>query len=295
MANYDDIFSVPMESDNTPQLSKEEYAAKKKAERDEVYALADSTVSEVCANGEVFRGFLDVQAQFHRYTVTNALLIFAQNPEATLLKSYDEWEKKGTPVKRHESSISILEPGDTYQTPEGHTGTYYNVKKVFDISQTRRRTPVVRTPVHYDERLLLTALIAKRPVPIETVDELQNGAVYDHNQGKIYVRRGMEPADIFRSVSLALARAEIAQGEKPYDQSKAAFQSYCVSYMLGRRFGIDVSGYNFDNLPESLRNADPQTARAELAEIRDTLSTMTAKMTKAIEQTRSRDNKEQGR
>ncbi len=295
MANYDDIFSVPVETDNTPQLSKEEYAAKKKAERDGVYALADSTVSEVCANGEVFREFLDVQAQFHRYTVTNALLIFAQNPEATLLKDYDEWAKRGTPVRRNESSISILEPGDTYQAENGNTGTYYNVKKVFDIAQTRRRNPVVRNPVHYDERMLLSALIAKRPVPIEIVDELQSGAVYDHNQGKIYVRRGMEAPDIFRSVSLALARAEIAQGEKPYDPNKAAFQSYCVSYMLGRRYGIDVSGYNFDNLPESLREADPQTARAELAEIRNTLSTMTSKMSRAIEQTRSRDNNGQER
>lgn len=295
MANYDDIFSAPMETDNAPQLSKEEYAAKKKAERDEIYALADQTATEIFENGETFRCFLDVQAQFHRYTVANALLIYAQNPEATFLREYDDWEKRGTPVRRHESSISILEPGDTYTTPEGRIGTYYNVKKVFDIAQTRRRNPAVTTPVHYDDHFLLSALIAKRPVPIETVDELQNGAVYDHSQGKIYVRRGMEAADIFRSVSLALARAEIARNGKEYDPNKAAFQSYCVSYMLGRRYGIDVSGYSFDQLPENLRSADPQTIRSELTEIRDTLTTMTSKMAKAMEQTRSRENKEQER
>lgn len=68
MASYDDIFAAPME-DTTPRqsLSKEEYAAKKKAERDAVYALADSTAAEVVSTGERFQAYLNIQAHFSRY------------------------------------------------------------------------------------------------------------------------------------------------------------------------------------------------------------------------------------
>ena len=89
MANFDDLFTAPTATEtqsDRPQLTKEEYAAKKKAERDSLYALADEMAQEVMRDGEAFRGFLDVQARFDRYSATNALLIYAQNDEATRLR-----------------------------------------------------------------------------------------------------------------------------------------------------------------------------------------------------------------
>ena len=58
---------------------------RKKAERDEVYALADATAEEVCADGGKFRDYLDVQANFRHYSATNALLILATKPDARRL------------------------------------------------------------------------------------------------------------------------------------------------------------------------------------------------------------------
>lgn len=174
MANFDDLFTAPTATEtqsDRPQLTKEEYAAKKKAERDSLYALADEMAQEVMRDGEAFRGFLDVQARFDRYSATNALLIYAQNDEATRLRDFDGWKERGIYVRKNETGISILEAGDSYVTEDGRTGYYYNVKKVFDISQTdakRQRQP----QVHYDDRLLLSALIAKRPVPIEMADSV---------------------------------------------------------------------------------------------------------------------------
>ena len=60
---------------------------------------------------------------------------------------------------KNESGISILEAGDSYVTEDGRTGYYYNVKKVFDISQTDAKRQR-QAQVHYDDRLLLSALIA---------------------------------------------------------------------------------------------------------------------------------------
>ena len=178
MANFDDLFTTPAAPEPPsapPQLTKEEYAAKKKAERDDLYALADEMAHEIMQDGDAFRGFLDVQARFDRYSATNALLIYAQNDKATRLRDFDGWKKQGVYVRRHETGISILEAGDSYVTEDGRTGYYYHVKKVFDIAQTdAKRQP----QIHYDDRLLLSALISKRPVPIEMAENVPNGAAY---------------------------------------------------------------------------------------------------------------------
>lgn len=80
-------------------------------------------------DGEAFRGFLDVQARFDRYSATNALLIYAQNDEATRLRDFDGWKERGIYVRKNETGISILEAGDSYVTEDGRTGYYYNVKR----------------------------------------------------------------------------------------------------------------------------------------------------------------------
>ena len=64
MSNFDDIFEAAPQTD---EFDKEAWAAKKKAERDEVYALADATAEAVCADGGKFRDYLDVQAAFRNY------------------------------------------------------------------------------------------------------------------------------------------------------------------------------------------------------------------------------------
>ena len=52
MSNFDDIFESAPQTD---EFDKEAWAAKKKAERDEVYALTDATAEAVCADGGKFR------------------------------------------------------------------------------------------------------------------------------------------------------------------------------------------------------------------------------------------------
>ena len=46
-----------------PQLSPEEYAAKKKAEKDAVYQMIDDTAAEIVRDPDKFRAYLDTQAR----------------------------------------------------------------------------------------------------------------------------------------------------------------------------------------------------------------------------------------
>ncbi len=164
MNNFDDIFD-PAPQNN--EFDKEAWTAKKKAERDEVYALADATAEEIAADGGKFRDYLDVQANFRHYSATNALLILATKPDARRLGDKDFWRDQGVYIKRQEfhRPIKIVEGGGEYTRDDGSIGVSYNIKRVYDISQTtsRMRAP---QPVSHDTRALFNALIYKRPVDI---------------------------------------------------------------------------------------------------------------------------------
>ena len=173
MSNFDDIFESAPQTD---EFDKEAWAAKKKAERDEVYALADATAEAVCADGGKFRDYLDVQAAFRNYSATNALLILATKPDARRLGDKDFWRDQGVYIKRQEFSrpIKIVESTGEYTRDDGSIGVSYNIKRVYDISQTTARTRAPQA-VSHDARALLNALIYKRPAPVQSVDELPNG------------------------------------------------------------------------------------------------------------------------
>ena len=63
--------------EKTPQqqLSKEEYAAMKKQQREEVWAEVDAQAQAVFQNGDSLKGFLDFMAQCNTQKTPNLLLI----------------------------------------------------------------------------------------------------------------------------------------------------------------------------------------------------------------------------
>ena len=240
MSNFDDIFEPAPQAED---FDKEAWAAKKKAERDERYATADATAEEICTDGGKFRDYLDVQAKFHRYSATNALLILHDNKNASKLGDKGFWRDQGVYIKRQEFNrpIKIIESNGEYTRDDGSIGVSYNIKRVYDISQTTARMKA-QPPVSHDARALLGALIYKKPVPIQSVDELPNdmGALYDHEQKAIFVCRGMGASDLFYEVSKALAHAELAMTNENYSYSTADFKAHCVSYALQSEKGIPL-------------------------------------------------------
>ena len=286
MSNFDDLFEAkPQQEQEDRPFDKEAWAEKKQMERQEVYELADTTTQEVAADGDKYKAFLDVKSRLIHYSATNALLVLAQRPLATQLRGFESWKSEGVSIKRNESHIKILEAGDNYKRPDGSIGTSWNVKRVFDVSQTNSRQRQRPTP-QVDDRQLLQALIQKSPVSIQGVNDLPNnmGAYYDHEQDVIFVRRGMEAHDIFRSLSKEIAHAELAGADPNYTRANAGFAAYSISYVVCRRYGVDVSGYDFSRLPDSFRDADPQSIRATLNEISDVAKDMIGRMSRALEQ-----------
>lgn len=83
---------------------------------------------------------LAFQAKFHNYSFNNTLLIWFQNPEASYVKGFVDWNKMGRTVKKGSKAIKIFAPViKTEEDKEGNKKRYMvNVKitNVFDISQT---------------------------------------------------------------------------------------------------------------------------------------------------------------
>lgn len=114
------------------------FIAESRNNRNRCYELSEQATAAVATDSMAFREYLDVQSRFDRYTANNALLIMAQNPEAQKLGDYGYWREQGAYVKRAErqNPVLIMEPGKEYEREDGSMGTYYNAKKLYDISQT---------------------------------------------------------------------------------------------------------------------------------------------------------------
>ena len=278
MTNFDEILAEAQ-----PAFDKEAWAEKKMAERRAVYELADSTADVIRQDGEKFREYLDIQAKFDRYSVTNALLIQAQMPEATRLKSFDGWKETGASIRKNAKGISILEPGDEYRREDGSVGTSWQVKKVFDISATTAKKQA--EPLPMDGRQLLKALIHKSPVPIQTAEKMPegSGSYYDHDQQVIFVRKGMEASEVFCYLAKELSHAEIAMRAPGYNRKEADFQAYSASYLLCKKYGVDTRRYVFAALPSYIREQNPQAFRETLSGIRDTAAAISGRMYRALE------------
>jgi antirestriction protein ArdC len=80
---------------------------------------------------------------FHNYSLNNLLLIKAQRPEASLIASYDKWQKLGRQVQKGEKGLKIIFPGTFNKKTKNKSGEeenkvikFFGIGNVFDISQT---------------------------------------------------------------------------------------------------------------------------------------------------------------
>lgn len=295
--NYDDVLAAAQHQ-GEQEFDVDAWAEKKQSEREEVYALRDRMTDEVSTDGEKFRQYLDTQSRFRRYSVGNVLLIMAQKPEATRLKDFDGWKESRVSIQKNQRGIRILEPRKEYEREDGSVGTSYNVKKVFDISQTKAKAQAKRQMP--EERKLMVALVSRTPVPLEIVEQLGDsgrGAMYDQKKNKIYVKKGLGAEDIFCSVTQELAHAELAMGMEPgeYTREDNAFRAYCVSYMLCKQYGISAGRFSFDELPGGFADAEPQDVREELGIIRDVADNISGRISRILSQERSQKETEQAR
>lgn len=280
-----------------PQLSPEEYVAKKKAEKDAVYQMIDDAATEIVNAPEKFRGYLDTQARMDRYSAANALLIYKQQPQATQLKEFRDWQEDGVKVSKGAKSLSILEPVE-YAKKDGSTGIAYNVKKVFDVSQTNGRRPAAPT-LDRDPRKLVAVMLDTAPIDVATVEELPSpnmGAFYRNEDQTLYVKRDIgDSVALCQCVAQELGHAQLAMSCEAYSRREMGFSAVCVRYMLCRKFGVDTRSFAIEDIPDGLKNKEPKGIRTELSKTRSAMNEIGSRVSEEIYRRRADRNKEQER
>ena len=245
---------------NQPRLSKEEYAEKKRAEKEKVYQMIDDAAREIVNDPEKFKSFLDTQSRMDRYSAANALLIYSQYPQATQLKGA--------------KSISILEPVE-YTRADGSPGISYNVKKVFDVTQTNgRKAPAVSA--NRDPKALITTMLAVSPVEVAATDELpypNMAAFYNNEKQTLYVKRNVgDSVAVAQCVAQELGHAQLSINSESYSRRDMGFQAVCIGYMLCKKYGVDTQNFAINRIPEGLASKEPKEIRAELSKTRNAMA-----------------------
>ncbi len=274
-------------------FNKEEWAAAKQEQRKAAYELIDNTCSEMMADGDSFRQYLDVQGHFDRYSVNNAILVSAQMPEATQLKDYGSWKQSRAYVDKDAQKVTILEPGKEYEREDGSKAVGYNAKIVYDISQTSakdRQQPQEQKTM----RELVSAMIDASPVSFVPVDDLELPAFYDSAQQTIFIKTGLNEEQLFVSMAKEVSAAVFDFKHKE-SRDASDFKSFCVAYMVSSRYGVDTKGFNFDKLPKEFEGMETQEFKGQLGSMRDVLGEIQSDMYKSLEKNKPPKSKEQER
>lgn len=116
----------------------------RKAEMEALHGQLGEQVNALRSSQEWTR-YLTFCAAFHRYSISNVLLILAQREDATHVAGYRAWQKLGRQVRKGERGIAILGTGEKKVTEEdqdageetttGRRRVFFPVR-VFDIAQT---------------------------------------------------------------------------------------------------------------------------------------------------------------
>ena len=253
-------------------IDREKFKEKKRAELEALYDAVNEETLMIAEDPEKFSAYLRVQARFNKYTVTNAILLLHQFPDAQKLKTFEGWKRDGASVKRGEKCISILEPY-SYTKADGNTGKGFRIKKLFDISQTDLKQSPAPFFSGVGSRSLLRALLEASPVETEAADTLDHGkdAVYDQEKQKIYIRRMLDPDDFFRAAAVSIAEARLAEQGGSSSQEELESKAKATAFMLCVKYGIDP-----ERIRVKMTGADDQMEikdiKAELSEIRKTFT-----------------------
>ena len=186
----------------------------------EITAGIEQGIKELFESEKYMR-YLSVMSKFHRYSVSNTMLIYMQRPDATLVAGFQKWKNQfERHVKKGEHGITIIAPtpykkkieemkrdpdtqapildadGKAVMEEKEIEIPLFRPVKVFDVSQTDGKplpelaSSLSGTVPHYEA--FLEALRRSAPVPIEFEPMAANmDGYFSSAQQRIAIREGM--------------------------------------------------------------------------------------------------------
>jgi hypothetical protein len=251
------------------------------AERRELVKKLERGFQQVQESDE-YRSYLDTISRFHKYSISNTMLIWVQCPNATHVAGFHTWLSLGRHVRKGEKGIRIFAPMPYRKTvstfdeqtgvaeDEEISGLRFRAISVFDISQTDG-ADLPEPPV-----TLLSGDDTSIWLSLETIARTENLSIdrkpgrggiheangwYDRTGRQIWVDPGLAPV-----MSAKTLCHEIAHHYAEHIDSRQEHETIAesVAYVVLGHFGIDAGDYSFGYLACW---SDMATFRAQLADI----------------------------
>jgi hypothetical protein len=234
--------------------------AKNKA-LEEIKEQLDQGIQEVMTS-ETFQEWLQFLSSFHSYSFNNTILIYMQNPHATLVKGFREWKKHERYVKKGAKAIKVLAPligkkkeKEESEKEDGTKKVLYGFRyvNVFDIASTDGKdlpAPAVK-PLEGDgeqEKALLQEWIRRVDIPVTFKDTGEANGYYHLIENYIAIHEGRSTTQQLKTLiheySHYLLHAKGATFEQEGSRIREA-QAEAVAYVVMNHFGYDTGDYSF--------------------------------------------------
>lgn len=276
---------------NKKEFNAEEWGKGKQQDREFAYNTQDEMATKITESGELYKTYLNVQSKFPTYSVGNALLVTAQNPKATQLKDAEGWKNDNINFAGKPNKIIILEQGDIYERDDGTEAQSYNPKNVYDISDMRVKRQLNTVP--FSKETIMRSILSMSPVEVRPVENTSNSnklVNFNVDERIIEVAERAEVEQIIKGLIREIASIHTLSFA---DSELNNFKNESVAYMICKRYGVPTKDFNFERIPEELKQMTPQEVKAELAKGRECFEILAEGMDRDVGmQNRNKTNRE---
>lgn len=258
----------------------------KRVEMEELHDKLSAAV-EALRSSEAWVAYLRFCAGFHRYSLSNLLLIWAQYPEASRVAGYRAWQAKGRQVRKGERSIRIYGTGtvkvtadddeDGEKVENGRRRVFFPVS-VFDIAQTdvmeghEDASEIAHTLTGEDEGGILarvTDFLTAAGVSVEFAPlRSANGYTQPAEESgsvRVVIADHLSPAQqaktaLHEAAHIALGHVDDI-AEYVDHRGRYEVEAESVAYVLAGMLGLDSSAYSVGYVAGWAERAEPDVIK----------------------------------
>jgi len=202
-------------------------------------------------NSDQFKEILKTLGKFHNYSYQNRILIQLQNPEATLVAGYKQWQKKfDRHVKKGEKAISKVTEekkvnGQLREIEKEVKKMYFRPVSVFDVSQTEGKPlPSIDITVQDTNSKLLIPLkkfIETKDISLE-IKELKEGLKGYSQGGKIVIDKKLNDTEKSGVLVHETAHELLHDKESRQDMSKEIkeMEAEAAAFIVMDHYGVEI-------------------------------------------------------